>query len=492
MTWPSQMAPGTKNAAVFEQEDPLDNVLALGACNAAPDDEVVKEAAAVEGDAVDFPEVDADRKNEATLRDAVAEEVSVPTVGASQTGSRVNRFPQGPGRMRLVSTPLWSLRPPTCEPELWVIIGKPAQRVMRAKWHADDPDAFAAQEERRSSWRRAERGGVVACGVVAGRSELPGSTSVRDGHACLPRALAVRAIHGDPAVSSDGGLLTQRARRRDACVETLVQQARTPILSGIHGRVFLELCCASDSELAAAVVEHSVAIRVTSSEDLQLASTRRALHRLLKICKEYDVVVDIWVSIPCTAGTPFRRINEKRGAETGDLAITYKLVVAAVGLCRHDVRIGDGFSWKWSNGNELWNLVVVRNLFARCGNFSCLVSTAAVGQQFVDREGAYSTSRRSGNRDNAAQAHARIPEHLGPADVRPCSVKVCADSAFYTPLFAELVWRALRKVVVMPARTRADPVPEGCLPAGKPRLPRWCAMVTRTISLKSEEGQSQR
>ena len=126
-------------------------------------------------------------------------------------------------------------------------------------------------------------------------------------------------------------------------------------MSGIRGHVFLELCCASDSELAAAVVEHSVAIRVTSSEDLQLASTRRALHRLLGICKAYDVVVDIWVSIPCTSGTPFRRINEKRGAETGNLAMTYKLVVAAVGLCRHTVGSCGGFSWEWSNGNELWD-----------------------------------------------------------------------------------------------------------------------------------------
>ena len=37
--------------------------------------------------------------------------------------------------------------------------------------------------------------------------------------------------------------------------------------------------------------------------------------------------------------------------------------------------------------NDLWDSVVVRNLFARCGNFSCLVSTTAVGQQFNDREG---------------------------------------------------------------------------------------------------------
>ena len=171
----------------------------------------------------------------------------------------------------------------------------------------------------------------VSCRVVARSGELPGSSSVGDGHACLPRALAFRAINDDPAVSSDGGLAAQRTRRRCvACVETLVQQARALIMRGTHGHMFLELCCASDSELAAAVVEHSVAIRVTSFEDLQLASTRCALHRLLRTYKAYDVVVDISVSIPCTAGTPFRRINEKRDAETGNLAMTYKLVVAAV------------------------------------------------------------------------------------------------------------------------------------------------------------------
>ena len=85
---------------------------------------------------------------------------------------------------------------------------------------------------------------------------------------------------------------------------------------------------------------------------------RPALHRVLVICKAYDVVANIWVLIPCTAGTPFRCINEKLGAETGDLAVTYKLVVAAVGLCRHAVRVGGGFSWDWSTGNELWDLVV--------------------------------------------------------------------------------------------------------------------------------------
>ena len=160
-----------------------------------------------------------------------------------------------------------------------MIIGKAAQRD-EGERYADDPDAFAAQEERRSSWRRAKRGGVVACGVqgplVDGGGELPGAGSAGDGHACLPCA-PVRGFNNDPVVTSEGGLLAERVRRRcDTCVESLVQQARTPILSGIHEHVFLELCCASDSELAAAVVEHSVAIRVTSFVDVRLTSRRPA------------------------------------------------------------------------------------------------------------------------------------------------------------------------------------------------------------------------
>ena len=155
-----------ENAVEFEQKYPLDGVLALDANDVAPNDKVVKEAEAVvvESEAVDLPEVYDDRKDEATLCDVVTEEVLVPAKGAPQTGWHVGRFPQGPGRLRLVSTPLWSLRPPTCEPELWLIIGKAAQRN-EGERYADDRDAFAAQVERCSSWRRAKRGGVVACGV---------------------------------------------------------------------------------------------------------------------------------------------------------------------------------------------------------------------------------------------------------------------------------------------------------------------------------------
>ena len=88
---------------------------------------------------------------------------------------------------------------------------------------------------------------------------------------------------------------------------------------------------------------------ISSSEDLQFVNTPRVLHCLLKICNLRSVVVNIWVSIPCTAGAPVRLKNEKLCAETGDLVLNYKLGDAAVGLCRHAVQIGGRFSWEWSD-----------------------------------------------------------------------------------------------------------------------------------------------
>ena len=76
-----------------------------------PDDEVMKEAeaAAVEGEAVDFPEVDADRKDEGFSAMLWLKRCWLPQGEHPPTGWRVDRFPQGPGRMRFVSTPPWSL-----------------------------------------------------------------------------------------------------------------------------------------------------------------------------------------------------------------------------------------------------------------------------------------------------------------------------------------------------------------------------------------------
>ena len=103
-----------KNSAVLEQKDLLDTVSVYVANDIEPNDEVLKvaETETVEGEVVvDFPEMDADGKNEASLRKVVIEEVLVPVVGAPTTGGVFDRFPQRSGMTRLVSTPPRSLRP---------------------------------------------------------------------------------------------------------------------------------------------------------------------------------------------------------------------------------------------------------------------------------------------------------------------------------------------------------------------------------------------
>ena len=122
-----------------------------------------------------------------------------------------------------------------------------------------------------------------------------------------------------------------------ACVEILGPQARTPTMRSPLEHAFLELRCASDSELAAKEVKRSVVILVTSCEDLQLVSMWRASRHSLRSCNAYDVVVNIWVLVPCEAGASCRRTIEKLSVESGSLGMTCRSEVAAVGLFRHDV-----------------------------------------------------------------------------------------------------------------------------------------------------------
>ena len=133
-----------KNSAVLEQKDLFGAVSVFVADNAVPNSEVLKvaETETVEGEVVvDFPAMDADGKNAASLRKVAIDEVLVPEVGVPQNDWFFDRFQQSSGRRRLVSTPLWSLRSPMCP--LWLTIGKAAMSDTRVMWYADD--AYAAQ-----------------------------------------------------------------------------------------------------------------------------------------------------------------------------------------------------------------------------------------------------------------------------------------------------------------------------------------------------------
>ena len=94
----------------------------------------------------DFAPADADRVEAEEAKTAIEPEVAVLEGGKPPAGWRIDRF--GKERVRLVSVPPWSRRPPDVEPEVWIGIGRAARKELRLKWETEDPSGFQAQEAR--------------------------------------------------------------------------------------------------------------------------------------------------------------------------------------------------------------------------------------------------------------------------------------------------------------------------------------------------------
>ena len=245
-----------------------------------------------------------------------------------------------------------------------------------------------------------------------------------------------------------------------------------------------------------------MAVRVTASDDLSQRKTKVALHKLLRLCKLYEVGIDVWVAIPCTSGSPWAKVNALRGIQTGDPQLTDKLIDGAVSICRHAKRIGGGVHWEWSAGNELWKDERVQCLLKRCNTLTSMVSTAAVGQTFPRKlndpeAGVFYVKKKwriettSKRLAEILKPYDKVPKNIPETDFRQCCGRVCSGSSYYTPLLAQLAWSAFapRATVAMPCVVPITAT-ERVLPRGRPQLPLWCAMITRTISIKSQEGQS--
>ena len=229
--------------------------------------------------------------------------------------------------------------------------------------------------------------------------------------------------------------------------------------------VLIELGCEDDSELTEAVRPDCLAVRITEQDDFTRKSTRRAVHGIIRLCELYGVEVHVWVSIPCTAGCPWRSDNDKLGRPTGDLELTERLIKAAVAACHHVSKIGGTFSWEWPHGNHLWKNKQVSELVAKRKARRCLASTAALGMKFptkghpqdenIEFKDAQTMLLRkqweiATSHQGIAQAlerYAKVPDAEKGEVFVECRGRLAKASARYTPLLADTVWTALRPAV---------------------------------------------
>ena len=162
----------------------------------------------------------------------------------------------------------------------------------------------------------------------------------------------------------------------------LLRDAMVKLASGEFDILLIELCCEPDSELAFAAPPRGLALRITKDADLTNKATKRTLHSIIRFAGKCDVKLHVWVSTPCTAGCPWKHINESRGVATGDPQLTDALIEAVIPLCDHVRRAGGIVTWEWPARNALWKRRDVEALMRRLEAHECAVSTAAAGMKF--------------------------------------------------------------------------------------------------------------
>jgi len=178
------------NAANFEASAPLECVLAL-----EPDDQEEVEPPIVPPADEEQPAVPPAEQEVKEDDNDINDEVAIIEGGKAPPGWRIDRF-KCLDKVRLVSAPPWSRRPPTCEPEVWVSVGRAHQKELRDEWKNKDPSGFQAQEERRATWLTAKKRGVVPVAVAKVNN---GKNAINDAYFfsnlyCAPNCSSVTSL----------------------------------------------------------------------------------------------------------------------------------------------------------------------------------------------------------------------------------------------------------------------------------------------------------
>ena len=125
-------------------------------------------------------------------------------------------------------------------------------------------------------------------------------------------------------------------------------------MSGRFDRVVLELCCEEDSVLSMNVVGRSLTVRVTEALNLADSHTVRVLNAIVRVAEHMNIDVHIWISIPCTAGCTWQRVNRARGFRTGDINFTKELIRVGLAVATNVIKIEGKVYWEWPETNDLW------------------------------------------------------------------------------------------------------------------------------------------
>ena len=175
------------------------------------------------------------------------------------------------------------------------------------------------------------------------------------------RDVAVAAWTVDRGASSDKQYLAMVSSCRD--VESPVKRRRTTKMSD---RRLIEFCCSADSvlgdskyvltgcEIWRLTIEHGF----TTTEDFNYAMGQVNAMEQVKMTTPGQHI-HMWASLPCTAGSPWQRTNQRhagaRDKIAANMVIFEKLIENFKILAREAFAHNGDISFEWPMGGSLWS-----------------------------------------------------------------------------------------------------------------------------------------
>ena len=229
------------------------------------------------------------------------------------------------------------------------------------------------------------------------------------------------------------------------------RQMTEKLMSGKFDRVVIEVCCEEDSVISMNVVGRSLAGRVTEALNLADSRTVTVLHAIMRVAEHMNIDVHFWISIPCTAGCTWQRVNRAKGSKAGDVNLAKELIRVCLDLATHVMKIGGKVYWEWPETNDLWQYYDVQLFIDEWKLKPALIASSAVGMAFNVpgyQDEVYVKKRWKIETNNdvfvaASQHLADPPGNLREVDFVQCRGKIAKQTAQYTPEFAKHFWNTI-------------------------------------------------
>ena len=228
----------------------------------------------------------------------------------------------------------------------------------------------------------------------------------------------------------------------------------TAVSTGMDNRVVIEFCCGEDSRLGRET-EHSrncIVYRLTEAHDLTTAEGLKFAKQCVDKSLAFNGKVLLWISIPCTGGSPWQQINKKypsaRLKIRNHIKLFNKLWSALVELTDYmkHVKLDYVIGFEWPKDCSYWRLRKVKKFESDHKLKTVLVNgcrvnlRSIVNDKLIPKPWFVKTDSDSLN----SELQGRICNHT--ADMHThCAGKDTKRSEEYTDEFVALIHDGFRK-----------------------------------------------